>query len=113
MNNSERTRFTPMSACGLRNNSAFTQNGALCADHRFRRPVVVLTYVLEQFESRTAPKEDAARPCRRVRAGIVDRHFILQRVEIGAREAFDQVELLSMRTALPVHPEPRVVTHRI
>src|SRR6266850_499637 len=42
------------------------------------------------------------------RSRILDRHDALQRVEVGPRVAFDQVQLLGVRRSRAVEPEPVV-----
>src|SRR5438046_2102978 len=53
----------------------------------------------------------APRPC--IGAFIVNSHFVLQRVEIRAREAFDQVHKTGVRETAPDKPEFFVVAYGI
>src|SRR5687768_5173473 len=78
-------------------------------------PVVVRAEELLGFERRPRYVEWLGCPGPGVGAGIVDRHFVPERVEVGAGDALDHVELIGMhhpeRTAR--HPESFVETDRV
>ena len=46
-------------------------------------------------------------------AFIVDRHFVFQCVEIGARKAFNKVHVTRVRQAATDEPELLIVAHGI
>src|SRR5438045_7413009 len=58
---------------------------------------VVLTIIDRQFLSGNPFEGPCTRPVFGVCAGVVDHHFVPQRVQIGTREAFNQMKLLCMR----------------
>src|SRR5206468_11079472 len=97
----------------LRHDPARTAVVAFSVENSIRESVVVLTYVFEQFEPLRPSHGETARPRRGVGAGIIDGHFILQRPEIDARQAFDQVEPVGMRQSVPVHPKHFIETDRV
>src|SRR5439155_2918632 len=74
----------------------------------FLRLHILLAHELEAFLVGRKPHIEAALPRSRVRARILNRHFVLDGVEIGSREPFDQVQLLGVGCALPIDPEPLV-----
>src|SRR5262245_44961295 len=79
--------------------------GQRVATHRLRRDVVLLTDVLEQRESFLPAERIAARPRSGVGAGIVDRDFVVERVEVRAREALGEMQPRRMWQAVAVHPD--------
>ena len=64
----------------------------MIVENRLRELVVVLTDVFEQLKPIRPPHVESARPSRCVRARIVDCYFILQRPEVGTRQALDQMK---------------------
>src|SRR5262245_57754763 len=53
---------------------------------------IVLAEMPRHFLSRHPAERRAARPGPRVRTGVLDRHIVLQGIEIGARESLDQAK---------------------
>ena len=82
----------------------------LVAHHERRGVVGLLADVLEQLGPRFPAQVEIALPRRGIGAGIVDRHFVLDRVRIGAREAFQCPESFRVRVSAPVDPEALVET---
>src|SRR5205085_2673784 len=76
------------------------------------RPVV-LAIRDRQILARHPLQRPARRPRARVRAGIIDRNVVLQRIEVGARESFDQVKLLGVGKAAVAEPEFLIEARRI
>src|SRR5688572_8901502 len=74
----------------LRNNRAAAIYRSLSTDHKLRAKIIVLTYVFEQLAAWRPSKGESTRPWRRVCAGIIECHFIFDRAEIRACQAFDQ-----------------------
>src|SRR5215471_15472798 len=107
------TRGTTRARGSSRNDPPPTRHRFVGADHRLRRPVVVLADVLEEFSARAPPQKESSGPRRGIGAGIVDGYLVLQRVEVGSREALDEVQLLGVGRALAIHPELRVEAHRV
>src|SRR5205823_302882 len=66
-------------------------------NHALRRKIVVLAHILEQLCAGTPFQNEAARPHRGVGAGIINRDFILKRIEIGPRKALDEMQLVRCR----------------
>src|SRR5262249_59288601 len=53
-------------------------------------------------------------PCRRVGAGIIDRHFVSHGVEVRTRKTLDRVKPVRVRHPLQIrHPHSFVVSHCI
>src|SRR6266849_5934399 len=67
--------------------------------------IVLLTDVFHQLFVRTEAGGERHRKRSGVRAWIVDRHFVLQMSEVGARVAFDGVQLFRVRMAAEIEPE--------
>src|SRR5438094_7643016 len=78
----------------LRDNRAGAEHRLLSrTDHSFRRPVVVLADVFEQFGAGAPAKQEASGPGCRIGPWIIDGYLILECVEVGPGEPFDKVEL--------------------
>ena len=75
--------------------------------------VVVLAHIFEQLDIRAPAQVKAAAPNLRIRVRIVDRHFILDRIEVRASETFDGVKFGCMRKAGPIEPEVLAKTGRV
>src|SRR6266581_4590896 len=75
------------------NDPAAAINGFLSAEHEIGSKVIILADVFEEFLSGFPEKVKTACPWRGIGAGIVDCDFVLDRVRVGAGEAFDQVKL--------------------
>src|SRR5215813_5095771 len=75
--------------------------------------VVVLAHIFEQLDIRAPAQVKAATPNLRICVRIVDRHFVLDRVEVRASETFNGVKFGRMRKAGPIDPEVLAKTDRI
>src|SRR5262245_39434255 len=76
-------------------------------------PLVVMAEVFMDFAARRIVVIDglpwnqpSSRPWTRIRAFVVDRRFIFQRVVVHACESFGEMEKTRMRQAAANHPEP-------
>src|SRR6267142_1132414 len=85
-----------------------------------RVPLIVLAQILGDLAARTPipvrirPRHrKASRPWFRVGTDIVDRHFVFQRVVVGTRELFSEMEESRMRKAAAVKPESLIVARRL
>jgi hypothetical protein len=58
---------------------------------------IVLTIIDWQLFSGNPLQVPTAGPRFRIRSRIINRYFIFQRVEVGASEPLDQMELIGMR----------------
>src|SRR5262249_4789450 len=83
------------------------------ANHQTRGEIVFLADVFEQLRTRSPVHIEAACPRHRIRAGIVDRDFILHVVHVDACEPFDRVQPLGMRQPLAIDPKRLVVSHSV
>ena len=70
-------------------------------------------YVFERFLARREAHLEAAAPRPRIRAWIVDRNLVLDRVEVSPSELLDQMKLVGVRRAGLIHPGALVESHRI
>src|SRR5215813_2041177 len=68
-------------------------------------PVIVLTKIFREVLIRMPIDVMSTAPDPRIRLGIIDGRFILQRVVIRTRDTFDQMKSIGMRHAEPRHPE--------
>src|SRR6476660_1480699 len=71
----------------------------------FGIPVVVLTKVFRKVLIRMPIDVMTTAPDPRIRLGIIDGRFILQRVVIRTGDALDQMEGIGMREPEARHPE--------
>ena len=89
------------------------QRSAIVADRHVGVQIIPLAYVLEQFGARSPSKQEPRSPFGRVGARIVDRHFVLQRIEISPGEALDLMVLIRMHQPLCVDPGAFVEPHGV
>src|ERR671914_390268 len=73
---------------------------------------IVLTEIYRQIFPADPAQLPAARPWLRVRARVVDRDLITQRVVVGACEALDERQLIGVRQAAVREPEIFVEARR-
>src|SRR5580704_3295982 len=85
----------------------------LVAHHECGGIVGFLADVLEQLGPRFPAQIEIALPRRGVGAGVVNGHLVLDRVRIGAREAFEGPESLCVGVSAPVDPEALVETRGV
>ena len=80
----------------------------LTSHQKVRRKIVLLANVLEQFLLSVPSHVKAAGPCLRVSARIIDRHFILQCIEVGTCQTFDQMKTVGIRQGVLFDSSMRV-----
>ena len=107
------SRFAPLVSalfrhCALRNIGRRHDYRSAIADDEPWSVVVVLTDEFKALHPGLPGHVEAALPCRGIRAGIVNRDLVSDRVEVGAREPFDHVQLVGRRHSQVVDPHALV-----
>src|SRR6185437_6871500 len=86
---------------------------ALRADHARRIAVVFLAEIVEGLVARGPAQVPASRPGLRVRAGIIERGFVLELIEIRARDVLDEMRLGGVGDPFAREPETLVEPNRV
>src|SRR5690606_1881318 len=104
-----RRRTRGAAAASSRNDRARPVHlGPLAADHQLVSVVCLLADVLEELRALIPRELEVARPWRGIGARIVDGDGVIHQPLVEAREALHRMQLLGVRQAAPIEPEPFV-----